>query len=282
MKKNFFIAISVVSVFAMGMLMVACTSKSNSLNPNEDVAFEESVQQVKETSSDEWEAFYAAVDELNSKYFPKNVFAKYVVASSNDTTAHEREVWEIVQVDALAAAAAFYGGSTWQERIVSAVVNGAVASYLKSQESDCQVATRPLGLIDELDHSSVGVVVAQQHNVILYQLMRHNFDGNGLTRKEIMTEFVQTYEQLYSPIDNTFKRALINGSLKMPILNTNVEQANHQFQIAASHMLIGGLHDYTEEYLSVVERTISNEEDRVPMQIYASQTYYSTALWMVR
>lgn len=280
MKKNFFIAISVVSVFAMGMLMVACTSKSNSLNPNEDVAFEESVQQVKETSSDEWEAFYAAVDELNSKYFPKINLAKFFAAGDDAETV--QELYEIFETDALAAAAAFFGGSTWQERIVSAVVNGAVASYLKSQESDCQVTTRSPGLIDELDHSSVGVVVGQQHNVILYQLMRHNFDGNGLTRKEIMTEFVQTYEQLYSPIDNTFKRALINGSLKMPILNTNVEQANHQFKIAASHLLIGGLHDYTEEYLSVVERTISNEEDRLSMQIYASQTYYSTALWMVR
>ncbi|MBQ5388267.1 MAG: hypothetical protein IIU55_04230 [Paludibacteraceae bacterium] len=280
MKKKFFIAISVVSVFAMGMLMVACTSKSNSLNPNEDVAFEESVQQVKETSSDEWEAFYAAVDELNSKYFPKNNLAKYVVAS--DDVEVDEEMKEIVRADALGAALGLLGGSTWQERIVSAVINAAVESYKEATNSDCQVTTNSLIFINDLDHSSVGVVVGQQHNAIVHQLMSDNFAVSGLTRQEIMTVFVQTYEELYFPINSTFRRALINGTLRMPALNTSVQRANNQFDIAASSLSISVLHDYTEEYLSVVDRTISNENDKSSIQTYACQTYYSSALWVVQ
>lgn len=264
----------------MGMLMVACTSKSNSLNPNEDVAFEESVQEVKETSSDEWEAFYAAVDELNSKYFPKNNLAKYVVAS--DDVEVDEEMKEIVRADALGAALGLLSGSTWQERIVSAVINAAVESYKEATNSDCQVTTNSLIFINDLDHSSVGVVVGQQHNAIVHQLMSDNFAVSGLTRQEIMTVFVQTYEELYFPINSTFRRALINGTLRMPALNTSVQRANNQFDIAASSLSISVLHDYTEEYLSVVDRTISNENDKSSIQTYACQTYYSSALWVVQ
>ena len=83
MKRRFCIAMSVVGVFAMGLLMVSCSSESNTLSPNEDAVFAESIQQVEETSSEEWEAFNAAIEELNAQYFPQEGMVCYAFLSDS-------------------------------------------------------------------------------------------------------------------------------------------------------------------------------------------------------
>lgn len=114
MKKKIFMVLSAVVVLAMGVLVVACSKDSNTLNPNEEVVVEEVVPMPtlqESNSAAAWEAFNLEVEKLNEKY--KVDYSTAMRASGDVTT---DKVVEVLLADAdgaiegLSNALNYFGG----------------------------------------------------------------------------------------------------------------------------------------------------------------------------
>ena len=289
MKRRFFIAMSVVSAFVMGLLMVSCSSESNTLSPNEDAVFAESIQQVEETSSEEWEAFNAAIEELNAQYFPQNSTACYAFLSDSmkneDDTNELKKQIVYADIDGAIEGAGIgsdVGGVTGA--IIGAILVGAYESYKEYDLSrnEAIITTNALKMINNINGTSIGIEVGIRHNVLIDKLIKDKITFNNISDRQAMNLLINQYESLYSTINAGLKSALLGDtSVRVPDINSNVRQANQNFRLSVANLSTSNLRNYTTEYLSIVDRTISNDTDKMYMSTYASQMYYSTALWVV-
>lgn len=295
MKKSIFIAISAISVLAVGLFLTACSPKSSSLNPNEDAMLVEPTQQEQETSAEEWEVFYTAVEELNATFFPNQQCISYTLA--NDSVDDTRELKkDIVDADiegALAGAnlggdiGSSIGGRTGATigAIAGAVIVGAYESYsaYEASKNEAMIRTASLQTITQINDTSIGSRIGIMHNILIDRLIKRNVTFENFSYQQAIGLLIDGYESYFSPIDSEIKSALLGEMMiKTPILNDNVVQANQTFKRTTINLSIAELHNYTTRYLRIVDRTISNNTDKTYMSTYAGQLYYSTALWVVQ
>lgn len=295
MKKSIFIAISAIIVLAVGVFLIACSPKSSSLSPNEDAMLVEPTQQSKETSAEEWETFYAAVEELNATFFPNHQCVSYSLA--NDTIEDTQELKKkIVYADidgALEGAGlgATVGGEIAESlgatigTIVGAVVVGAYESYkaYDLSKSEATITTRPLNTLTQVNDTSIGVEIGMKHNILIDRLIKSNVSFENLSYRQAINLIINRYETAFSPIDSRLKDVLLGDiDVFVPTINNNVVQANQNFKQSATNLSTDYLHSYTTAYLQIVNQSIPNEIDKMYMSTYACQLYYSTALWIVR
>ena len=142
--------------------------------------------------------------------------------------------------------------------------------------------TNALKTINNINSTSVGVEVGIRHNVLIDKLIKGKITFNNISDRQAMNLLINQYESLYSTINAGLKSALLgDASVRVPDINSNVRQANQNFRLSVANLSTSNLRNYTTEYLSIVDRTISNDTDKMYMSTYASQMYYSTALWVV-
>ena len=104
----------------------------------------------------------------------------------------------------------------------------------------------------------------------------------GLTQSQLLTELVERYEDLFGAIDNTVKRQILRYySLNLPELDNRIVVAHTSFRLSTEHLNKAQLKNYTEEYIQIAERTLSNDEEKLQVACYAATTYYSGALWTI-
>lgn len=295
MKKSIFIAISAISVLAVGLFLTACSPKSSSLNPNEDAMLVEPTQQEQETSAEEWERFYAAVEELNAAFFPNNHCVCYALASDSiDDTEELKKKIVYADIDGAlegAGLGATIGGiiagapNAGIGAIAGAVIVGAYESYktYDLSKSEAMITTKSLQTITQINDTSIGSRIGIMHNILIDRLIKRNVTFENFSYQQAIGLLIDGYESYFSPIDSEIKSALLGEMMiKTPILNDNVIQANQNFKQATASLSITNLHNYTTQYLRIVDRTISNDTDKIFMSTHAGQLYYSTALWVVR
>lgn len=295
MKKSIFVAISAISVLAASLFLAACSPKSSSLNPNEDAMLIESTQQSQETSAEEWERFYAAVEELNATFFPNNHCVCYALASDSiDDTEELKKKIVYADIDGAlegAGLGASIGGATGSIQnacigaIAGAVIVGAYESYktYDLSKSEASITTKSLQTITQIDGTSIGVEIGMKHNILIDKLIRRNVTFENMSYQQAISLLIDNYETFFSPIDAAIESALLGSTnAKAQIPSDNVIQANQNFKQATASLSITNLHNYTTQYLRIVDRTISNDTDKIFMSTHAGQLYYSTALWVVR
>ncbi len=304
MKKKIFMVLSTVTVLAMGVLMVACSKDSNTLNSNEEIVVEEVVPTptLQESNDDAgWEAFNSQVEKLNTKY---KVESSMPMRAPGDTTV-SREIKDIVFADAAGLAAGALGGLEFLTNLltvtagtsyslpvvittvtVCGVVSGALASWAAACEhsvnTGTEVSINPLSSISDITGNSMAIGMARQHNIFVSSLKADNFNTTGLTQSQLLTELVERYEDLFGAIDNTVKRQILRYySLNLPELDNRIVVAHTSFRLSTEHLNKVQLKKYTEEYIQIAERTLSNDEEKLQVTCYAATTYYSGALWTI-
>lgn len=295
MKKSIFVAISAISVLAASLFLAACSPKSSSLNPNEDAMLIESTQQSQETSAEEWERFYAAVEELNAAFFPNNHCVCYALANDSiDDTEELKKKIVYADIDGAlegAGLGATIGGATGSIQnagigaIAGAVIVGAYESYktYDLSKSEASITTKSLQTITQIDGTSIGIDIGMKHNILIDKLIRRNVTFENMSYQQAISLLIDNYETFFSPIDAAIESALLGSTnAKAQIPSDNVIQANQNFKQATARLSITNLHNYTTQYLRIVDRTISNDTDKIFMSTHAGQLYYSTALWVVR
>ena len=304
MKKKIFMVLSAVVVLAMGVLVVACSKDSNALNPNEVISVEEvapapTLQQTN--SAAEWAAFNLEVEKLNEKY--KSTFSTAMRAPGDTTVS--REIKDIVFADAAGIAGGVLGGLEFLTNLltvtggtsysphvvittvaVCGVVSGALASWAAACEhsvnTGTEVSINPLSSISDITGNSMAIGMARQHNIFVSSLKADNFNTTGLTQSQLLTELVERYEDLFGAIDNTVKRQILRYySLNLPELDNRIVVAHTSFRLSTEHLNKAQLKNYTEEYIRIAERTLSNDEEKLQVACYAATTYYSGALWTI-
>lgn len=295
MKKSIFIAISAISVLAVGLFLTACSPKSSSLNPNEDAMLVEPTQQEQETSAEEWERFYAAVEELNAAFFPNNHCVCYALASDSiDDTEELKKKIVYADIDGAlegAGLGATIGGiiagapNAGIGAIAGAVIVGAYESYktYDLSKSEAMITTKSLQTITQINDTSIGSRIGIMHNILIDKLIKRNVTFENFSYQQAISLLIDNYETFFSPIDAAIESALLGSTnAKAPIPSDNVIQANQNFKQATASLSITNLHNYTTQYLRIVDRTISNDTDKIFMSTHAGQLYYSTALWVIR
>ncbi|GEM_PF-2552601 len=306
MKKKIFMVLSAVVVLAMGVLVVACSKDSNTLNPNEEVVVEEVVPMPtlqESNSAAAWEAFNLEVEKLNEKY--KVDYSTAMRASGDVTT---DKVVEVLLADAdgaveglsyalqylnglelLAACAstpltreailAYFGGS--------AVIFAAIASWNAASECSLDgdnVSINDFSSILRFDKKYVTIEMGERHNQLIENLYRDNQGFTGLSKRQVKIEMLNRYEQLYGAVDSRLRQCLLSYTMVLPdnIMKVNVKNANIQFRNVTRSFSMLQMQRYTEEYLDVVNRSSIDADDKLLVAVYGSVMCCSKALWNVQ
>lgn len=305
MKKKIFMVLSAVIVLAMGVLVVACSKDSNALNPNEEIVVEEVAPGPtlqKTNSAAEWAAFNLEVEKLNAKYLAPEVVGRAMRVGKDSGELSQEQKDEIWQVDAEGATwgwrigglvGEIIGGCAgnpvvgkWSGRIAGAVVVGGVCSALKWNEltGGCglMVSVNPLPKIDDLETDSLAAIVGEQHNMIIEDFINNPINLVSLSDSLILIDFTNRYERIFGAIQDSVKVLITSTNLnEVHDFSPEVEKVTGDFGEATFGMDDNQRHDYTEEYLEIVDANLSDSEDKMLIKTYAGVAYYSSAMWVV-
>lgn len=290
MKKKIFMVLSAVTVLTMGVLVVACSKDSNALNPNEEVAVEEIMPAPtlqKTNSAAEWAAFNLEIEKLNAKYLTPEIMGKAMRVGRDSGYMSKDEKVEIIEADALGAAKGAEWGKKWGTKgsVAVGVAVGAAASILKWWEltgNGLETTTNPLPSYDELSSDSIAALIGERHNVIIDDFMNNPIDLTGLSDSEVLMNITNRYEQLCDPI-SVITRNFI-ASVRFDRLNNfspEIRQVIDDFGVATMGMDANEMHDYTEEYLEIVDTNLSDSDEKTQIATYASVAYYSSSMWEI-
>ena len=134
MKKKIFMVLSAVAVLTMGVLIVACSNDSNTLNPNEKVILEEVVTTptLQKNSAAEWAAFNLEIEKLNAKYLTPEVVGRAMRIGRDSGALSKEEKVLIVLADLWGGAHGVKGGLSFGiwGAVAGAVIEGAIESLL--------------------------------------------------------------------------------------------------------------------------------------------------------
>lgn len=290
MKKKIFMVLSAVTVLAMSVLVVACSKDSNALNPNEEIVVEEVVPippLQKSISAAEWEAFHVEVEKLNAKYLAPEVLSKAMRVGRDSGDMSRDEKVEIFEADAVGAAKGSEWGAKWgtKGRIAVGVAVGAVASLLKWWEltgNGLEASTKPLPSFDALSSDSVAVLIGERHNMIIEDFMNSPINITGMSDSAVLVDITSRYEQLFTPIAADTRSFIISVRFdKVNNFSPEIRRVIDDFGIATMGMDNKQMHDYTEEYLDIVDTHLPDSEEKNQVVTYASVAYYSSSMWEI-
>ena len=295
MKKTLFIAFSAIGIVVASLLVVACSSDSNS----PDVQANKVVQRVAEDTSNEdaWTDFYAEVEALNARYAVQSrmISLPQWGADLDMTKFKQLIVVEDAKGSQIGWDYAYNNSATTNNSLATATIVGALRSYeMYRYEPDTTTIDTTGTTITIINPNRIDnlslittpfVLIGQRHNQLLASLINSNYNSTGKSERQMFQDFVQRYEQLFTPMTNAYKQILLTQNVyttRTPNLTDNVATANENFKTQTAQMSIATLHDYTDEYLNIVNATSLNAYDKMQMSLYASVSYYSGALWVVQ
>ena len=285
-----FIAFSAVSLFIVGLLIVACSSDTNDLAVVPQTVKRQAPQDL--SSESDWADFYAKVEALNAKYATQNRSIVLPGIGLHDELTEFKQL--ILVADAAGTQLGWEGATnginslTANDIMAMATATGAYRSYIalpNPDTTDITITLRDLHTIADLKVASPCVTMAKRHNQLLGTMMGNNYSSTGKSQGDILLDFIHGYEQLFGiSISNSNESSLVNyvTLARTPSLTNNVINANHTFQEATISMSMATMRNYTDEYLGVVAGASLDAYDKMQMSIYASVMYYSNALWIVQ
>ena len=278
MKQVYFIGLV---ALLLGITRVSCSLKSN-----EPSAFSE--QEVEATQSvglTDWDNFNRSLDSLNAQYKasrPNGV--KYRLASDFDP-------------DKLAAADA-KGAVKWLE-IIKTLPNGqvmvkpttVVMSVLHSFEeykeyTDIDTTSAPItpvynsNSIPQLEYVNSNAEVGEEHNQVLLNLLEVQ-EAFDMTGDELIQTIIELYEEQYSIISTSSKAKLRNllEDMRYVRIKREILDVTEDFTETIATMNIATKRSYTDDFVELVDSTITDMHDNRQLKTYASVMYYSSAFW---
>ena len=292
MKKTMFIAFSAIGIVVACLLVVACSSDSNS----PDVQVNKVVQRVAEDTSNEdaWTDFYAEVEALNARYAAStgNMSRIGVGAFDNIIMRPDPIAPDIAGRDIVGA---IYGAEMGRSNsngdnfsLRWTVIPAVWYSYMafaaaQDDDSEYTISIRNIQTIGDLTNSHPCVALGKQHNQLLSVMLNANFDSSNMSNRQIIQAFINKYEQLFSVIPANVENQLLNMEAgRTPRMTINVQDANQRFRTATYSMTISTARSYTDDYLDVVNASQVDDYDKLQMCINAVMAYYSGALWVVQ
>lgn len=277
MKPVYFVGII---ALVLGITSVACSSHSN-----EPSASPEEVVVTPSVGLTDWDNFNRSLDSLNAQYKasrPNGV--KYRLASDFDP-------------DKFAAADA-KGAVKWLE-IIKTLPNGqvmvkpttVVMSVLHSFEeykeyTDIDTTSVPFtpvynsNSIPQFEYVNSNAEVGEEHNQVLLNLLEVQ-DAFDMTRGELIQTIIELYEQQYDFIPYSSKAYLQNllEDLHHVRVKREVMEAVNNFTETFSTFTIATKCNYTDNFVELVDSTITDTHDKRQLKTYASVMYYSSAFW---
>lgn len=290
MKKKIFMVLSAVAVLTMGVLIVACSNDSNTLNPNEKVILEEVVTTptLQKNSAAEWAAFNLEIEKLNAKYLTPEVVGRAMRIGRDSGALSKEEKVLIVLADLWGGAHGVKGGLSFGiwGAVAGAVIEGAIESLLMwggLTLSGCMVGINPLSSIDGLDSDSLANVIGERHNILIENIMTSNIDVVNMSSHALLVEITNQYERLFGPLPNLLKSSILSmniGEIQDPI-SVDIEQATAQYVNMIVDLNGIQKHAYTEEYLEVMDITLADSEEKTQMLAGIGTGYHSASLWEI-
>lgn len=277
MKPVYFVGII---ALVLGITSVACSSHSN-----EPSASPEEVVVTPSVGLTDWDNFNRSLDSLNAQYKasrPNGV--KYRLASDFDP-------------DKFAAADA-KGAVKWLE-IIKTLPNGqvkvkpttVVMSVLHSFEeykeyTDIDTTSVPFtpvpnsNSIPQFEYVNSNAEVGEEHNQVLLNLLEVQ-DAFDMTRGELIQTIIELYEQQYDFIPYSSKAHLQNllEDVRNVRVKREVMEAVNNFTETFSILTIARKCNYTDNFVELVDSTITDTHDKRQLKTYASVMYYSSAFW---
>ena len=278
MKPVYFVGII---ALVLGITSVACSSHSN-----EPSASPEEVVVTPSVGLTDWDNFNRSLDSLNAQYKasrPNGV--KYRLASDFDP-------------DKFAAADA-KGAVKWLE-IIKTLPNGqvkvkpttVVMSVLHSFEeykeyTDIDTTSVPFtpvpnsNSIPQFEYVNSYAEVGEEHNQVLRNLLGMQ-DAFNMTRGELIQTIIELYEQQYDFIPYSSKAHLQNllEDVRNVRVKREVMEAVNNFTETFSTLTIARKCNYTDNFVELVDSTITDTHDKRQLKTYASVMYYSSSLWV--
>ena len=278
MKPVYFVGII---ALVLGITSVACSSHSN-----EPSASPEEVVVTPSVGLTDWDNFNRSLDSLNAQYKasrPNGV--KYRLASDFDP-------------DKFAAADA-KGAVKWLE-IIKTLPNGqvkvkpttVVMSVLHSFEeykeyTDIDTTSVPFtpvpnsNSIPQFEYVNSYAEVGEEHNQVLRNLLGMQ-DAFNMTRGELIQTIIELYEQQYDFIPYSSKAHLQNllEDVRNVRVKREVMEAVNNFTETFSTLTIATKCNYTDNFVELVDSTITDTHDKRQLKTYASVMYYSSSLWV--
>ena len=278
MKPVYFVGII---ALVLGITSVACSSHSN-----EPSASPEEVVGTPSVGLTDWDNFNRSLDSLNAQYKasrPNGV--KYRLASDFDP-------------DKFAAADA-KGAVKWLE-IIKTLPNGqvkvkpttVVMSVLHSFEeykeyTDIDTTSVPFipvynsNSIPQFEYVNSYAEVGEEHNQVLRNLLEMQ-DAFNMTRGELIQTIIELYEQQYDFIPYSSKAHLQNllEDVRNVRVKREVMEAVNNFTETFSTLTIATKCNYTDNFVELVDSTITDTHDKRQLKTYASVMYYSSSLWV--
>lgn len=293
MKKKIFMVLSAVVVLAMGVFVVACSKDSNALNPNEVISVEEVAPTPtlqKTNSAAEWATFNLEIEKLNAKYLTPEVVGRAMRIGRDSGALSKEEKWQIVIEDLLGAiegagyGASLSAGNPWAIAGLAVVVGAArsIQKGLELTDSGCMVSINPLPSNDDLDSDSLANVIGERHNMIIIDIMNDITDIKNMSNSDLLCDLTNRYERLFGPLSNTIKSSLesINIDTSHEI-SMDLEQATARYAEVIVELNTFEKHNYTEEYLEVIDATLADSEEKTQMEAGIGTGYHSASLWEI-
>ena len=290
MKKKIFMVLSAVAVLTMGVLIVACSNDSNTLNPNEKVILEEVVTTptLQKNSAAEWAAFNLEIEKLNAKYLTPEVVGRAMRIGRDSGALSKEEKVLIVLADLWGGAQGVKDGLSFGiwGAVAGAVLEGAIESLLMwggLTLSGCMVGINPLSSIDGLDSDSLANVIGERHNILIENIMTSNIDVVNMSSHTLLVEITNQYERLFGPLPNLLKSSILSMNIgeTQDSISVDIEQATAQYVNMIVDLNGIQKHAYTEEYLEVMDATLADSEEKTQMLAGIGTGYHSASLWEI-
>ena len=290
MKKKIFMVLSAVTVLAMGVLVVACSNDSNTLNSNEEVVVEEVVSTPilqKTNSAAEWAAFNLEIEKLNAKYLAPEIMGKAMRVARDSGDLSKEQKKEIVKADVLGAIVG--GMGCWQGgwmTIAGGVIIGAIVeSYVAwdgMTSSGCLISINPLSSIEGIETDTCASLIGERHNIILAELVTSRSHFTHLNERKLIEAVTNRYEQLYGSFPDSIKSSILSMNLHdKQLLSLNVEQATERYVDMIVELNEVKKHTYTEAYLGVINAEMADSEEKSQLLAGIGTGYHSASMWEI-
>lgn len=281
MKRLVFIGLSIIM---FGITIVSCTSDNECVLTSEM----EELQMINASVNTEleWNAFNQALDSLNKKYLPNQSLNK------KQLTGHTFVPKAISYADAVGAVKGL--------EIVDRLPNGqfqvepttVIFSVINSLDKykeylDLETTSTPLTPIRNIKSilnlysNSPYADLGLKHNIIISDLLSRN-GVMDMSDQELVDLIIVLYEKCFSAIWPSTKSFLRSANyFSPPTASSNVMQTNLQFSAIIYPMSAVTKRNYTDDYLSLVDSTLSDNLEKCQIMSYASVMYYSESLWLI-
>ncbi len=295
MKKTILVALSAIGFFVAGLLVVACTPESSN-TPDVQVSKVAPRASAEQAAEDGWADFMAAVEELNERYATRSRAQLDPVGDLREQTVFQRVVYADARGGLLGENYATANNATPNNGLGTMISLAALQScieyyYFKdtlemdTTDSDFTILLRSTNLITDLTPvSNPCIEIGKRHNELVSYMVNNNYTIEGKSNSQIFREFVQAYEQLYTPMTTAYKQRLLTQAIyhRVTILNSNVTTANENYKSTTTQMSIPSMRNYTNEYIQIVDGASLSTIEKTQMSVFACIAYYSSCLWIVQ